>query len=193
MRKLVWLCLFSLWPLSAAMAANTSTYTKFDLDTCRKIDPGDEYVYAGTWACKGIKGYDIIVSSADDRDFVGFGKANADQCSRPKTCHRFNTALSPVEWRMKNGKPIAAIERWRVVTDDEGGSVTWLVVNALRPGESCHVHYISGSYPDANAAARRIADELAEDFDCENEAPTVDSTVGAPPIDITSCSEVARE
>ena len=94
---------------------------------------------------------------------------------------------------MKGGKPIAAIERWRVTTDDEGGSVTWLVVSALRPNESCHVHFVAGSYPNANEAARRAADDLAEDFDCETDVPTVDSKVGPPPINMDACKDVARE
>ena len=193
MKKLAILSVFCLWPIAAFAGGNTSTYTKFDLDRCRQVEPGDEYVYGGTWACKGIKGYDIIISSADDRDLVGFGSIEDDQCSRHKTFGRFNTALSPVEWRMKGGKPIAAIERWRVTTDDEGGSVTWLVVSALRPNESCHVHFVAGSYPNANEAARRAADDLAEDFDCETDVPTVDSKVGPPPINMDACKDVARE
>lgn len=70
--------------------------------------------------------------------------------------------------------PFAAIERWSVVTDDNGNSVTWLVINALKKNNSCHAHYIAGSYPDANAHARQAADDLAGDFNCDNDAPTVD-------------------
>jgi hypothetical protein len=193
MRIAPWLLIFSLWPWAAQAGGNTSSYSRFDLDHCRQIEPGDEYVHAGTWACKGLKGLDIIVASADERDFVGFGRNGRETCAFKKTFTAFNTALSPVEWRLKNGHPIAAIQRWRVAADENGNTATWLVVNALGPEEACHVHYVSGSYPNANEQARRAADDLAEDFYCENDVPTVDSRVGPPPIDLNACRDVARE
>ena len=193
MKRTAILSIFCLWPVAALAADYASTYSKFDISTCEQIEKGDEYVYAGTWACEGYEGLEIIQSSADDRSFAAFGSRNDQHCALHKTFSPFNTALSPVEWRLKDGKPIAAIERWSVVSDDKGNSVTWLVVNALRPHDSCHVHYVAGSYPEANAAARRAADDLTEGFDCENGVPTVDSTVGAPPIELSACKDLARE
>ena len=184
---------FCLWPVAATAADYSSTYTKFDLSACEQIEKGDEYVFAGTWVCAGYKGAEIIQSSADDRSFAAFGSRDDQHCAFHKTFNPFNTALSPVEWRLKDGKPFAAIERWSVVADENGNSVTWLVVNALRPYDSCHVHYVAGSYPEANAAARRAADDLAEGFDCENDVPTFDSKVGPPPIALIPCKDVARE
>lgn len=179
---------------TAAAAEITSAYTPFAIDTtCRTIEAGDGYVYAGTWSCPGAPGPDLVIASADDREFVGFGANGSRSCSFLKTFHRFNAALSPVEWRMKGGTPFAAIERWRVVMDDEGNTVTWLVVTALKVEESCPVHYVAGSYPEANAAARRAADNLAERFDCESDIPTFDSTVGPPLIELSACRELARE
>lgn len=195
MRNAAWLLIFCLLPAAAAQAGeNTSTYTAFDLEkTCRLVENGDEYVYAGTWACKGQGGVDFIVSSSDDRDYVGFGKKARETCSFHKGFNRFNAALSPVEWRLKNGRPFAAIQRWSVTLDDEGGKMTWLVVTALKGGESCPVHYVAGSFPDANAAARRAADDRAEGFDCGKDVPTVDSTTGAPNAELGNCSSVARD
>ena len=71
-----------------------------------------------------------------------------------KTFGPLNTALSPVEWRLRDGKPFAAIERWAVFKDDAVNSYTWLVINALRPADSCPVHYVAGSFPAANQQAR---------------------------------------
>ena len=193
MKRSLALSVFCLWPIAASAAEYSSTYTAFDLDRCKVIEKGDEYVYAGTWACKGYAGIDIIQASSDDRTYVAFGQNGREHCAFRKTFNRFNTALSPVEWRLKNGKPIAAIERWSVVTDDEGHSVTWLVINALRGNDSCHVHYVAGSYPDANADARRAADDLAEDFNCERDAPTVDSTIGEPGIGMSACKDLRAE
>lgn len=194
MKKLALPLLLTLVPGLAFAAEYTSAYTKFDLDkTCKKIDAGDEYVFAGTWLCPGHDGNGIQISTGDDRDFVGIGRRANESCSLLKTFYTFNTALSPVEFRLKDGKPIAAIERWRVVVDDNGNTVTWLVVNALRDNGSCHMHYVAGSYPEANAAARKAADGLAEGFDCDSDAPTVDSKVGPPPIELIACKDVARE
>jgi hypothetical protein len=194
MRVRLWLSIFSLWPAAALAAGNTSSYSKFDIEkTCTKIEAGDQYAFAGTWKCPGFKGIDIVLSSGDDRDFVGFGRNAKTTCAIRKTFNRFNTALSPVEWRLRNGKPFAAIERWRVTTDDEGGEVTWLVVTALKGNEACHVHYVAGAYPDANAQARRAADDLAEGFNCNTDVPTVDSETGPPGIALVACKDLPGE
>ncbi|MGH6906387.1 MAG: hypothetical protein ACREDX_00850 [Aestuariivirga sp.] len=182
-----------LWPVAVTAGEITSLYTKFDLDHCKIVEKGDEYVYAGTWACKGYDGIEVFQSSVDDRSFAAFGKQGNEHCAFQKTFGPFNTALSPVEWRIRDGKAFAAIERWSMVSDDKGNSVTWLVVNALRETESCHVHYVSGSYPNANNAARRAADTLAPDFDCEKDMPAFNSKIGPPPIELTACKDIARE
>ncbi len=118
MKQLVLPLILGLGCAPALASGITSAYTKFDLETaCRQVEKGDEFVYAGTWVCPGAPGPDITVASADDREFVGFGKDGAKTCAFLKTFNGFNSALSPVEWRMKNGKPFAAIERWRVVVE----------------------------------------------------------------------------
>ena len=193
MKRAIALSVLCLWPIAASAAEYSSVYTKFDLDKCKVIEKGDEYVFAGTWLCKGLKGIDIIQANSDDRSYVAFGKNGKSHCAFRKTFNRFNTALSPVEWRLKDGKPFAAIERWPVVTDVDGHSVTWLVVNALKSSDYCHAHYVAGAYPNANADARRAADDLAEDFNCERDAPTIDSKVGPPPISILACKDLAAE
>ena len=193
MKRYLALCVFCLWPLAAPAAELSSAYTKFDLKDCKQAIPADEYVFEGMWVCKGFGGIDIYQSGEDARSYAAFGIDAARHCAFRKTFNPFNTALSPVEWRLKDGKPFAAIERWSVVNDDKGNSVTWLVVNALRANDSCHVHYVSGSYPEANAAARRAADDLAEGFNCETDVPTVDSKAGPPPIEFKACKDMARE
>jgi hypothetical protein len=185
-------CLIASW----AQAENASIYTPFDLDACTQLEKPDEYVFEGTWHCKGIEGYDIFQAGMDARSGAGFGKDAKTNCSIKKTFSPFNTALSPIEWRLNNGKPAAAIERWSVVKDPESEkqeSVTWLVVNKLESGNSCHMHYVSGSYPNANEVARRKADEKSTSFDCMTGKPTFDSAVGPPPIDMRSCMEMEAE
>jgi len=194
MRTARWLFFFCLVPSAALAGGNTSTYTAFDIEkTCLQVARGDGMVFAGSWKCAGFGGNDIVVSLDDERSYVGFGPRPTETCAFRKTFGRFNTALSPVEWRLKNGKPFAAIERWRVVTDDDGGSVTWLVVTKLDGKQACHVHYVAGSYPNANEHARRAADDLVPGFDCQQDVPTVDSKVGPPGIDMVSCGELGGE
>lgn len=170
-----------------------STYTRFELKTCQETQKPDQYTFEGSWRCQGIEGYDIFLSGADGRSFAGFGAEAGNNCSFLKTFDGLNTALSPVEWRYRGGVPIAAIERWSVTKDSEGNSATWLVVNALKNSGSCHMHYIAGSFPDANVAARRAADTKAEAFDCETGKPTYESEVGPPGITLEPCSALARE
>lgn len=194
MRMALWLSSFCLWPLVALAGENTSVYTPFDLEkTCLRVARGDGMTFAGSWKCAGFGGNDIVVSVDDDRSFVGFGPAATETCSYRKTFSRFNEALSPVEWRLKGGKPVSVIQRWRVVTDDDGKTMTWLVVTALRGKEACPYHYIAGSYPKANELARRYADDIEPDYDCARDVPTVDSKVGAEGIDFVSCAEAKAE
>jgi hypothetical protein len=195
MRKALWLCFFWLVPGAALAGGTTSAYTSFDLQkTCRQVAKGDEYVFAGTWECPGYKGAKVLVSEMDERSYVGFGRKAADTCAFSRTFGRFNMALSPVEWRLRNGKPFAVIQRWRVSTDDDGGSVTWLVITKLEGDEACPVHYVAGSYPEANAQARRAADDLAnEDFNCATDVATVDSKVGVEGIDFIACQDVGEQ
>lgn len=124
---------------------------------------------------------------------MGFGEKPDQSCAYKRSFNRFNTALSPVEWRLRDGKPFAVIERWRVTTDDEGGTATWLVVSALKPGEACPVHYVAGSFPKANDEARRAADEMADGFDCARDSATFSSKAGPPGIDLTPCGDLASE
>ena len=73
MRRTLAPLFLALGTLAANAEGNTSAYTAFDLEKCRVIEPGDEYVYAGTWACDGYGGIDIIQASADDRSYAAFG------------------------------------------------------------------------------------------------------------------------
>ena len=167
-----------------------SVYTPFDLARCTQVAAPDEYVFEGSWVCPGYGGVDIFQSGADARSYAAFGKDASKHCAARKTFNPFNTALSPIEWRIDNGKPIATIERWSIADDQGGQAGTWLVVTALREGDSCPVHYVAGSYPQANEQARRAADDLTRDFDCANDAPTVDSKIGPPPIEMIACREI---
>ena len=193
MRNLPWLSIFCLWPATALGAEYSSEYSRFAFDRCRVIEKGDEYVFGGTWRCDGLVGIGIFQASSDDRSYAAFGKDGTGHCAFRKTFSPFNTALSPIEWRLKDGIPFAAVERWNVGDEMDPNARSWLVITALRANDSCHVHYVSGTYPKANEQARRAADDLAADFNCDTDVPTVDSNVGPPPIEMLACKDLPGE
>lgn len=176
---------------NAAHADVTSAYTGIDLKKCRQTEKADNEAFAGAWRCKGYGGYDVFVSSGDDRDSVAFGKTADKNCAGAKTFNGFNAAGGKVEWRVKNGKPIAAILRWTVSIDPEDSTktATWLVVSKLEKGAACQMHYVNGAFPNANDAARKAADK-AEAFVCKTDVPAFDSTIGEPGISLEPCGKL---
>ncbi len=195
MRKVLALSVLCLSAAAASATDFTSSYTAFDLGKCRQTGEPDGFVFEGSWRCKGITGYDILLGAADARGFAAFGAEASNNCAYLKTFSGFNSFNSPVEFRYADGKPIAAIQRWSVVANPETPekTITWLVVNKLHGNTSCQMHYVAGSYPKANEAARRAADDIAEKFNCENDVPTVDSNIGPPAIELNACKDLARE
>lgn len=54
-----------------------------------------------------------------------------------------------------------------------------LAVTRLPPGEVCHVAYVDvAANPNANALARRAADELARDFKCGKDEVQIAGATG---------------
>jgi hypothetical protein len=154
---------------SAAFAANTSVYTKYNLDKCPKLDVGNtEEGDSGSWLCKGYGNLKIYFAEGDLRDMVAFGKSPKDHCAAHQTFSGFNSVKSTIEWRLNKGKPIAAIQRWTVSFDleDSAKTKTWLVVTRIESGNSCHMAVVEGALTNANIKAREIADSLAEKFEC---------------------------
>jgi len=184
------LSLLCLMQPAAAADEIASAYSRFDLKDCEQVEKPDGFVFEGSWRCEGYGGANFLVSGADSRSLVAFGPGGGNNCAFSKTFQPFNIALSPIEWRLWDGKPFAAIERWSIAAGEK--TVTWLVVSALHGSDACHVHYVAGSYPNANEQARRIADELAEKFDCENDVPTFSTAIGPPPIELNACKDIAR-
>jgi len=189
MRLLLTLALFACHPLAAAAGEVSSAYTPFDLEKCQQTEPPDDAVFEGAWTCAGYGGLDIVYSGEDARSYVAFGKKVEDHCAQSKTFYSFNTALSPIEWRIEDGKAFAAIERWSL-TDGDGKESSWLVVTALAEDDSCHAAYVSAAYPDANARARKTADEIARQFNCADDMPKVVSANGDPPIELRTCRSI---
>ena len=153
-----------------ALAANSSVYSHYDLAKCPKLDVGNAAQGdSGSWLCKGYAGFNIYFAEGDLRSFLAFGKAPKNHCAAHQSFSGFNSVNTTVEWRLSKGHPLAAIQRWQVSYDPEDSTKikSWLVVTKLEADNSCHMALIEGAYPNANAKARELADQLAPTFTCE--------------------------
>jgi hypothetical protein len=180
------LALFLLLFPTSAFADYDSAYSDLDLENkslCKvvtPVEPGDEAMSSPGFECKGYKDYAVSFAEGDLRSFVSFGKQPGDHCAATQTFGGFNTVGKKIEWRLKNGTPIATILRWTVAYDPEDPTKkrSWLVVTKLEDGNSCHMGYVEGGYPQANEKARWLADTGAETFSCKTSRTLVFANAG---------------
>lgn len=160
-----------------------SVYTALDLKKCRHTPPKDVEDY-GEWACAGAGygGIGVYVAAGDQRSYVSYGRKASEQPAAKQTLASFNGEGKTIEWRGEratdgNLKPYATIMRWSTtVSGDAGEPVKGqvLVVTRLGPGGVCHIGYVDArANSDANALARKIADENARTFKCRAGKPIV--------------------
>jgi hypothetical protein len=171
---------------ASAMADESSTYTKLDFkDTkaCADLtpapvegEPNDGVAYE----CKGFGDYVVSFSEGDLRSTVSFGTRSGDHCAGRQSFGGFNSIGNTIEWRLHNGMPIATILRWSVSYDPEDSvkQKEWLVVTKLEADNSCHMGYVEGAYPNANAAAQKLADGFADGFACTASKPIIIAKIG---------------
>ena len=161
--------------LSPAAGQSVSrVYTTFDTKSCRHT-PGRDAEDYGSWRCRGHAGVEVVLGAGDQRLRVSFGRNAAREPAARQTFPAFNSVYSgTIEWRIERApdgkpRPFATILRWNVKleTDQRDATGRVLVVTRLGPGGVCHVGYVDArANPDANALARRIADESARTFRC---------------------------
>jgi len=186
--------LLALGLLSAPAASQgiESAYTRFDAKACRHQKGTDVEDY-GSWLCPGYQNLRVRLGAGDQRMYVTFGPWKKDALAMSQTFPGFNDVYQgSVEWRIgrsANGKskPFATILRWNIVTPANREHATGpvkstgrvLVVTRLGPGGVCHVGYVDAkANPDANALARRIADENARTFKCGKDRRIILGIVG---------------
>jgi hypothetical protein len=129
-----------------------------------------------TRLCPGKAGLVVRIAEDDLRETVSVGRNGAAAASEPAAgvwFGPFNSAGHTVEWRAVDGKPFAIIQRWSIADngdpDKTGRPIAkpMLAVTRLPPGGVCHVAYIDAqANPDANALARKAADEFSRGFQC---------------------------
>jgi hypothetical protein len=174
MKTAMTLALVCLWPTLGFAGEISSAYTTYNLDKCKRISAAEEQS-SGEYICKGYHGNDIYWAEGDLRTSIAYGKNPKNHCSVRQGFAGFNSVDSTVEWRLENGKPFAAIQRWRVSYDpDDAEKVkTWLAVTRLEKGNSCRVALIEGAVPNANEKAREAADKLSRTFNCKTDKAKV--------------------
>lgn len=160
---------------SACADEAATAYSRFDAKRCRHVAGRGEEDY-GSWTCPGHAGLPVRLSAGDQRMFVSYGQAGPDDLAARQTFPAFNDVYAgTVEWRLRGRRPFATILRWNVMTATDierakgpsKASGRVLVVSRLGAGGVCHVGYVDArANPDANAMARKLADERAETFRC---------------------------
>jgi hypothetical protein len=156
----------------APQSQYTSTKNK-DCRTAEKNKPKEEMPWV-VQSCKGAGGMVVRIFDVDLRQTVSFGKTLAAAAKEPAAEQGFgpfNHAHDVLEWRMRDGKPFATIQRWFIADNENPGpdgrpkNVQILAVTRLSP--ACHVAYIdANANADANVLAQQAADEKATAFTC---------------------------
>jgi len=137
--------------------------------TCRTLE-ADEESGSIVFECKGYDGTKVYLAEGDLRTFVGYGGNGREEMAYGQTFPMFNQVGSKIEWRLKNGKPVATILRFKMASDDMKGEV--LVVTQLEEGNQCWIARVSASRNNnANVLARQAADELAGTVACGDQMP----------------------
>jgi hypothetical protein len=157
-------------PLRAEQWA--SSYTSHDYAKCRKDKGNDDPV--SVHRCPGKTGFSVIWTAGDDSSAVEFGSKALQETISDKAA--FFEVGKTIEWRgPKGGRPQAAIVRY--ATGQSIGKLdgSRLVIHRLSPdGASCIIGSVDARKPDANAVARRLADEKAAGFRCGQDARSED-------------------
>lgn len=168
-----------------ALAKSESAYTKIATPAakCKTVESNEEEGWAVA-KCPGYKGIDVWFSDGDNRMTVGYGKNGRNEEAFTSTFPFFNVTGDTIEWRLKDGKPVATILRWKIDGGEGLPKGEMLVVTQLKTGNQCWVAVIAAhKNKNANELARQAADQLGGKVDCATAQPQV---IGTPDNDIYS-------
>lgn len=149
-------------------------------DTCRstRMD-ADRAAEESEWRCAGPAGYSLIYSDHVTRGGVSIGFRGAALGSDSLTWPPAQSGIgSRIEWRIKDGSPVAAIVgRWRRVEGRNGSDdidVEELMVIKITPTSVCATAIFGALSPTALMFARETADRAAM-FRCEKDKPIINT------------------
>lgn len=142
----------------------TFAYTTLDYDACHTLAEY-EHGMGVELRCPGYGGVPLYVTEGDLRMDVDAGVPNGVWTSLAP----FNSLGETIEWRLRGDEPFALIARYHL--DDGGGTPIpsrLAVLSIGREGDpGCLVGWVEAqASPDQNTAARTLADQEAEAFDC---------------------------
>ena len=154
----------------------SSSYTSTAPRDCRVTSAGNGVDDSTIRVCPGKAGLIVLISEDDLRETVSVGRSRAAAREEPATqtwFGPFNSTAHTVEWRARDGKPFAIIQRWHIADNSDQDKDSrpiakpMLTVTRLPPGAVFHVAYVDAqANPNANELARKAADEFAAGFDC---------------------------
>ena len=145
-----------------------SVYTSLDLDACELLDVNEEG-QSKSWRCEGYQNVPLYVTDSDARFDVDAGVQDSSSTTSGRA---FNKIGDTVEWRIQAGEPVAAILRFDFTVDGMAAESSELAVLSIgsegSPG--CLVDWVEAdAQPSQNEAARQIADEQANGFNCNSQ------------------------
>jgi hypothetical protein len=154
----------------------TSTYTKLDFkETCKILEEVEDGGSV-SMLCEGYENYPVHFAEGDLRHSVQFGHVEPGQNCIWQSFTQWNRVSDTIEWRLRDGVPVAAILRWFIENTDDAGSADpkWVgqVLVVSRVGQqsgnpACVIGYVDAlANSNANQLARDLADSLAADFTC---------------------------
>ncbi|MFK5595881.1 hypothetical protein ACFZ8E_02570 [Methylobacterium sp. HMF5984] len=143
--------------VSGGTMAAEVTYSDTHGSHCRQLV---EHSELSTYTCRCPKGRSLTVFDAGMIGGLTHGSGPEAQKWQPATRITGDGIGKKVEWRSVAGVPYAAIHR----VHTPRGSV--LVITHLSVAGGCHVGYVDGALPAANARAAAIADASRDRFRC---------------------------
>lgn len=152
-------------------------------DACKstRMD-ADHAAEESEWRCAGPNGFSLKYNDVVTQGGVTIAYRGKDLPRQDMTWSPAQSGIgSRMEWRVRDGMPIAAIiGRWRRPEEAQGSTdldVEELLIVKVTPTYACAVAVIGGLQPQAMAAARDTADRKATGFRCGVDHPSTSSSL----------------
>lgn len=158
--------------VSAAFASERVLTPTFP-ETCKLTRSAPE---TSNYECPGPGGYSLWLAEVDQFDQVTFSQHEPKNAREEDGLSWLVAEIGiggEVEWHTTNGVAYAAIlDTWRRA-DDGDRAVEEILIAKIAPMRSCRVGTVDAHLPDAMNVARRIADTMAERFQCGRDKPII--------------------
>jgi len=152
----------------AAASQNKSVYTSTKTGACKTIRSSSEGTGSYIGECPGVGGYKIRLIEGDIRQTLDVVAPSRKKFELNfwNYYSSFSSIGEKVEWRTKNGVPVALIARYNVA-DPEGvkPSTSYLMIAKIGKASSCVTDIVPPG-ANQNEEARKLAD-TAPDKPCK--------------------------